>query len=82
MFKVLMVGGVLSCFNRVQLFVTPWTVALKAPLFMAFSRQEYSSGLPFPPPGDLPDPGMEPKSSVSLALAGRSFTTRITWEAR
>ena len=41
MFKVLMVGGVLSCFNRVQLFVTPWTVALKAPLFMAFSRQEY-----------------------------------------
>ena len=47
----------LSC---VQLFFTPWTVACKAPLFMGFSRQEYWSGLPFPSPGDPPNPGMEP----------------------
>ena len=43
-------------FSRVQLFVTPWTVAPQAPLSMGFSRQEYWSGLPFPPPGDLPHP--------------------------
>ena len=49
----------LSC---VRLFVTPWTVAYKAPLSMEFSRQEYWSGLPFPSPGDLPDPGIEPWS--------------------
>ena len=40
-------------------FMTPWTVARQAPLSMGFSRQEYWSGLPFPPPGDLPDPGIE-----------------------
>ena len=45
--------------SRVQLFVTPWTVALQAPLSMGFPRQEYWSRLPFPP-GDLPDPGAEP----------------------
>ena len=45
--------------SRVQLFVTPWTVAHQAPLSMEFSRQEYWSGLPFPSPGDLPDPGIE-----------------------
>ena len=49
----------------VQLFVTPWPVALQAPLSMGFSRQESWSGLPFPPPGDLPDPGTEPVSHVS-----------------
>ena len=43
-------------------FVMPWTVALQAPLSMEFSRQEYWSGLPFPSPGDLPSPGIEPKS--------------------
>ena len=52
--------------------VTPWTVACQAPLSMEFSRQEYWSGLPFPPPEDLPDPGIEP---VSPALAGGFFTT-------
>ena len=57
----------LSC---VHLFVTPWTVAHQAPLSMGFSRQEYWSGLPFLPPGDLPNPGMEPESSASPALAG------------
>ena len=58
----------LSC---VWPFVTPWTVARQAPLSMGFSRQEYWGGLPFPPLGDLPDPGTEPRS---LALAGRFFT--------
>ena len=48
--------------SRVRLFVTPWTVAHRAPLSMGFSRQEYWSGLPFPSPGDLPEPGIEPRS--------------------
>ena len=48
--------------SRVQLFATPWTVAYQAPPSIAFSRQEYWSGLPFPSPGDLPDPGVEPGS--------------------
>ena len=60
---------------------TPQTVAHQAPLFMGFSRQEYWSGLPCPPPGDLPDPGIEPASLMSPALAGRFFTTIATWEA-
>ena len=47
--------------SRVRLFATPWTVAYKAPLSMEFSRKEYWSGLPFPSPGDLPDPGIEPR---------------------
>ena len=54
---------------------TPWTVARQGPLSLEFSGQEYWSGLPFPPPGDLPDPGMEPASLVSPALVGRFFTT-------
>ena len=48
--------------SRVRLFVTPWTVAYQAPPSMGFSRQEYWSGLPFPSPGHLPDPGIEPGS--------------------
>ena len=55
------------------LTVTPWTVACQAPLSMKFSRQEYWSWLPFPTPGDLPDPGIETSSLVSPALAGRFF---------
>ena len=54
--------------NHAQLFVTPWTIARQAPLSVGFSRQEYWSGLSFPPPGELSNPG-------SLALAGRFFTT-------
>ena len=54
--------------SRVQFFLTPWTVALQAPLSMGFSRQEYWSGLPSPPPGDLPDPGIESESPASTAL--------------
>ena len=48
--------------SRVRLFATPWTIAHQAPPFMGFSRQEYWSGLPFPSPEDLPNPGTEPKS--------------------
>ena len=51
-------------------FATPWTVAHQAPLSMEFPRQEYWSGLPFPIPGDFPEPGIEPASPVSPALAG------------
>ena len=60
---------VLSHFSRVRLFVTPWTVAHQA-LFMGFSRQEYWSGLPCPPPRDLPAPRTEPVSFMSPALVG------------
>ena len=62
----------LSC---VQLSATPWTAACQAPLSTGFSRQEYWSGLLFPPPGDLPDPGIESASLASPALAGGFFTT-------
>ena len=58
--------------SRVRLFATPWTVAYQALPSMGFSWQEYWSGLPFPSPGDLPDPGIEP---VSPAPAGGFFTT-------
>ena len=57
--------------SRVRLFVTPWPC--QAPLSMEFSRQEYWSGFPFPSPGDLPDPGIEPTSLVPPALAVGSF---------
>ena len=53
--------------NRVQLFATSWTVAYQAPQSMEFSRQEYWSGLPFPSPGDLPNPGIEPGSPALQA---------------
>ena len=71
---------VLTCFSHVQLFATPWTIACQAPLSMGFSRQEYWSGLPFPSPGDFPNPGIKPASRMSPALAGRFFTTSDTWE--
>ena len=59
----------------VQHFVIPWTVACQAPLSMGFLRKEYWSGLPFPPPGDVPDPGIKPTSPVSPALTRGFFTT-------
>ena len=59
--------GWISLLSHVQFFATPWTVALQAPLSMGFSRQEYWSGLPFPSPGDLPDPGIKPRSSALQA---------------
>ena len=55
-------------------FVTLWTVAQRAPLSLGFPRQEYWNRLPFPPPGDLPNPGIKPGSLVSPALAGGFFT--------
>ena len=67
--------------SHVQLFVTLWSAACQAPLSMGFPRQEYWSGLPCPPPGDLPDPGIEPASLASPALASGFFTTGATWEA-
>ena len=70
----------LSCSVVPDSFATPWTVALQTPLSLGFSRQEYCSGLPFPPPGDLPDPGMEPMSLASPALSDGVFTTSTTWE--
>ena len=60
--------------------VTLWTVAHHTPLSMGFSRQEYQSGLLFSSPGNLPDPGIDPVSLTSPALAGGFFTTSITWE--
>ena len=72
----------LSYFSRVQLFQTLWTVTHQAPLTMEFSRQEYWNGLPCPPPGDLPSPGIELESLTSPALTGGFFTTSTTWEAQ
>ena len=59
----------------------PWIVTCQAPLSIGISRKQYWSGLPCPPPGDLPDPGMEPIALMSPALAGGFFTTSATWEA-
>ena len=59
--------------SYVRLSAAPWTVAHQASLFMGFPRQEYWNGLPFPSPGDFPEPGIKPASPVSLALAGRFF---------
>ena len=58
--------------SRVRLFATPWTIAYQAPPSMGFSRQDYWSGFPFPSPGDLPDPGLEPRSP---ALQGDALTS-------
>ena len=66
-----MVAHTLSRFSHIQLFTALWMVARQASLFVRFSRQEYWSGLPCPPPGDLPNPGTELMSPVSPALAGR-----------
>ena len=63
--------------SRVQLFATLWTVAHQATLSMGFSRQEYWSGLPFPSPGDLPDPGIKPRSPALQADALTSEPIRI-----
>ena len=71
----------LSHFSHVWLFQTLWTWACQAPLSIGLCRQEYWSGWLCPPPGDLPDPGIEPMSLTSPALAGRFFTISATWEA-
>ena len=64
-FKKECAARMLSHFSHVRLFATLWTVAHQAPLFVGFSRQEYWSGLPCPPPGDLPDSGIKPTSLTS-----------------
>ena len=72
--------------SRVRLFATEWSVAYQAPQSMGFSRQEYWSGLPFPSPGDLPDPGMEPRSpllkadSLLTELPGNRGYLLQTWK--
>ena len=71
----------LSCFSRVLLCATPWTVAHLVSLSVGFSKQEYWSGLPCTPSGDLPKPGIALESLMSPALASGFFTTRATWEA-
>ena len=63
--------------SHVRPLVTSRTVAHQAPMSMEFSRQEYWSGLPFPPLGDFPNPGIKPESLVSPALAGKFFTTML-----
>ena len=68
-------------FSCVRLFVTLSTVVCQAPLPMRFSRQEYWHGLPFPPPGDLSNPGIEPESLMSPVSAGRFCITSATWKA-
>ena len=64
---------VLTLFGRVRPFATLWTVARQALLSKGFSRKEYQSGLPGPPPGDLPNPGTEPESPVSPAMQADSL---------
>ena len=77
---------VLSHFSCVWLFATPWTVACQIPLSMGFSRREYWNallhGMPCPSPKDPPDPGTEPSSLWSPALADRFFIISTTWEAQ
>ena len=70
--------ALLSRFSCARHFATLWTIAHQAPPSMGFSRQEYWSGLPCPPPGDLPDPGVKPTSLMSPTLAGEFFTTSAT----
>ena len=67
--------------SHVQLFAVPWTVARQAPLPVGFSRQEYQSGVPFPPLGVLSDPGMETVAIAPPALASGVFITSAPWEA-
>ena len=73
--------AVLSHFSHVRLFATLWTISHQPPLSMRFSRQGYWSGLPCPPPGDPPNPGIEPESLCLLNWQVGSFTTSATWEA-
>ena len=72
---------VLIHFSRVQVCAMLWTAVRQAPLSMGFSGQEYWSGLPCPPPGDLPDPEIEPMSVIFPTLAGGFFTIGTTYEA-
>ena len=72
----------LNCFSRVRLWGILWTVTWQVPLSMGLSKQEYWSRLPCPLPGDRLNPGIEPASLLSPALAGRFLTTSATWDAQ
>ena len=67
----------LSSFSHIQLFATLWTVARQAPLSMGFSRQEYWTGLPCSPPGDLPDPGIKPALQADSLPAEPQGKTKV-----
>ena len=73
-YREVTIGMKAKSLSRVQLFVTPWTVAHQASLSMEFSRQEYWSGLPFPSPEELPNPGTEPWSPASQMLYRLSYS--------
>ena len=73
---------VLSHFSHVRCCATLWTVTCQTSLSMGFFRKEYWSGLPCPPPGTLPDLGIEPSSLTSPELGGELFTTNATWEVQ
>ena len=73
---------VLNRFSWVRLFAIPWTVVGQAPLSMGFSKQEYWSRLPRPPPGDPPDPGIEPVSLMFPVLTRVFCTTNATWKSQ
>ena len=75
------VHGVTKSWTWLSNWTTTWTVAHQASLSMRFSKQEFWSGLPFPPPADLPNPGIDPMSLMSPAWVGEFFTTNTTWEA-
>ena len=79
--RITVCACMLNHFSYVRLCVTLCTVACQAPLSMGFYRQEYWNGLLCPPPGDLPNPGMELVSLMFPALAGRFFTTSATCKA-
>ena len=79
---------IVKSLSRVQLFVTPWTVGHQAPASMGFPRQEYWSGLPFPSPGELPDPGIKPGSptlqadALTSELPGKSYMKLLSPQKR
>ena len=75
------IACMLNHFSYVLFFAILWTIACQGPLSMGFSRQECWSGLPRPPPADLPNPVSEPMSLLTPALVGRFFTTSAAWEA-
>ena len=79
---VIFLACVLSHFSHVRLFETLWSIAHEAPLSMGFSRQEYSSGLPCPPPGDLPNSGIKHTPRMFPSLGGGLFTTSSTRKAQ
>ena len=79
-FVSVFIACMLNHFSCIWLFVTSWTVDHQDPLSMGFSGQEYWSGFPCSPPGDLPNPGIKPTSLISPALTSEFFTTSTTWE--